>query len=296
MVSGCCGRPAFLGRVAAAPAGSVRAGQLRAGVRRRRPRALHAQLARRRDARRRPVRARGVARRLRDGAPLAAGRLLVVASVVALMVPVTALLVPRFTLFSWVGVTDTWIPLLAPALLDVAAVRAPLRVGVPAHPQRAVRRLPAAGPHAVSDLAAGRDAARAARDGGGRRARLPRLVGQRPRPARLPLRSRPLHPAARPALAGRRSTGRTCRSCSPAPSSRRRPVGCCSSWHSAGSFTNSEVHIGSLADHAVARARRPLCGRRLWRRGRLRGRRARPVPRLRRPRGAECVPQGHGRL
>ena len=36
------------------------------------------------------------------------------------MVPVTALLVPRFTLFSWVGVTDTWIPLLAPALLGTS--------------------------------------------------------------------------------------------------------------------------------------------------------------------------------
>jgi multiple sugar transport system permease protein len=42
------------------------------------------------------------------------------ASFVALMVPVTALLVPRFTLFRWVGAIDTWIPLVAPALLGLS--------------------------------------------------------------------------------------------------------------------------------------------------------------------------------
>jgi multiple sugar transport system permease protein len=44
-------------------------------------------------------------------------RLLVAVSFVALMVPVTALLVPRFALFRTLGLTDTWVPLIAPALL-----------------------------------------------------------------------------------------------------------------------------------------------------------------------------------
>lgn len=46
-----------------------------------------------------------------------AARLLAVASVVALMVPVTALLVPRFVLYRLLGLTDTLVPLVAPALL-----------------------------------------------------------------------------------------------------------------------------------------------------------------------------------
>jgi multiple sugar transport system permease protein len=41
-------------------------------------------------------------------------------SVVALMVPLTALLVPRFTLFTWLGLTDTYVPLVAPALLGTS--------------------------------------------------------------------------------------------------------------------------------------------------------------------------------
>ncbi|HEX2416844.1 MAG TPA: carbohydrate ABC transporter permease [Micromonosporaceae bacterium] len=40
-----------------------------------------------------------------------------VVSLVALMVPATALLVPRFVLFRTLGLTDTLLPLLAPALL-----------------------------------------------------------------------------------------------------------------------------------------------------------------------------------
>jgi multiple sugar transport system permease protein len=36
------------------------------------------------------------------------------------MVPATALLVPRFTLYRWLGVTDTWVPLVAPALLGLS--------------------------------------------------------------------------------------------------------------------------------------------------------------------------------
>jgi multiple sugar transport system permease protein len=38
-------------------------------------------------------------------------------SFVALMVPVTALLVPRFAMFRWLGLTDTWVPLVASALI-----------------------------------------------------------------------------------------------------------------------------------------------------------------------------------
>ena len=48
------------------------------------------------------------------------GRALVGVSLVALMVPATALLVPRFTLFRWLGLTDTWVPLVAPALLGTS--------------------------------------------------------------------------------------------------------------------------------------------------------------------------------
>jgi multiple sugar transport system permease protein len=46
--------------------------------------------------------------------------ILVGLSFAALMVPVTALLVPRFTLFRWLGLTDTWAPLVAPALLGLS--------------------------------------------------------------------------------------------------------------------------------------------------------------------------------
>jgi len=62
-------------------------------------------------------------------------RLVVVASVVALMIPATALIVPRFTLFRALGVTDTYVPLVAPALLATS----PLYVLVFAW---AFRRLP----------------------------------------------------------------------------------------------------------------------------------------------------------
>ena len=50
---------------------------------------------------------------------LLAGRarvVLLTLSFVALMIPVTALIVPRFTLYRWLGLTDTWVPLVAPAL------------------------------------------------------------------------------------------------------------------------------------------------------------------------------------
>jgi multiple sugar transport system permease protein len=54
---------------------------------------------------------------------LIAGRarsVLIGLSFAALMIPVTALLVPRFTLFRWLGLTDTWVPLIAPALLGLS--------------------------------------------------------------------------------------------------------------------------------------------------------------------------------
>jgi len=45
---------------------------------------------------------------------------LVAASLAALVVPLTALVVPRFVLYSTLGVTDTWLPLVAPALLGMS--------------------------------------------------------------------------------------------------------------------------------------------------------------------------------
>jgi multiple sugar transport system permease protein len=42
---------------------------------------------------------------------------LVALSLVSLMIPVTALLVPRFAMFSWLGLTNTYVPLIAPALI-----------------------------------------------------------------------------------------------------------------------------------------------------------------------------------
>ena len=44
----------------------------------------------------------------------------VAASLVALMVPATALLVPRFAIFRFLGLTDTLVPLIAPALLGTS--------------------------------------------------------------------------------------------------------------------------------------------------------------------------------
>ncbi|XTZ16882.1 carbohydrate ABC transporter permease [Micromonospora echinospora] len=44
----------------------------------------------------------------------------VVASLVALMVPATALLVPRFAIFRVLGLTDTLVPLVAPALVGTS--------------------------------------------------------------------------------------------------------------------------------------------------------------------------------
>jgi len=41
-------------------------------------------------------------------------------SFAALMVPATALLVPRFAIFRALGLTDTWAPLVAPALLGLS--------------------------------------------------------------------------------------------------------------------------------------------------------------------------------
>jgi len=48
-----------------------------------------------------------------------AARALVALSLIALMVPVTALLVPRFVLFKTLGVTNTYVPLVAPALMGL---------------------------------------------------------------------------------------------------------------------------------------------------------------------------------
>jgi multiple sugar transport system permease protein len=54
---------------------------------------------------------------------LLAGRaraVLIGVSFAALMVPATALFVPRFALFRWLGLTDTWVPLIAPALMGLS--------------------------------------------------------------------------------------------------------------------------------------------------------------------------------
>jgi multiple sugar transport system permease protein len=45
---------------------------------------------------------------------------LVAISLVSLMVPLTALLVPRFALFRSLGLTDTYVPLVAPALIGTS--------------------------------------------------------------------------------------------------------------------------------------------------------------------------------
>ena len=42
------------------------------------------------------------------------------ASLVALMVPMTALLVPRFVIFRYLGMIDTYWPLIAPALMGTS--------------------------------------------------------------------------------------------------------------------------------------------------------------------------------
>lgn len=52
--------------------------------------------------------------------PRRAASAIIVASLAALMVPVTALLVPRFVLFRSVGLIDTYVPLVAPALLGMS--------------------------------------------------------------------------------------------------------------------------------------------------------------------------------
>ena len=52
--------------------------------------------------------------------PSRPARVLVGASLLALMVPLTALLVGRFTMFAWLGMTDTWLPLIAPALIGTS--------------------------------------------------------------------------------------------------------------------------------------------------------------------------------
>ena len=52
--------------------------------------------------------------------PRTAAGWLVAVSLVSLMVPITALLVPRFAIFSWLGLTNTYVPLIAPALIGMS--------------------------------------------------------------------------------------------------------------------------------------------------------------------------------
>lgn len=44
-------------------------------------------------------------------------KILIVVSLVAMMIPVSALWIPRFVMFKWIGLTDTLVPLMAPALM-----------------------------------------------------------------------------------------------------------------------------------------------------------------------------------
>jgi multiple sugar transport system permease protein len=54
--------------------------------------------------------------------PRRLARLLIAASLSALMVPLTALLVPRFAIFRTLGLTDTLVPLIAPSLVATSPV------------------------------------------------------------------------------------------------------------------------------------------------------------------------------
>jgi multiple sugar transport system permease protein len=54
--------------------------------------------------------------------PRRLARALIAASFVALMVPLTALLVPRFAIFRSLGLTDTLVPLIAPALVAMSPI------------------------------------------------------------------------------------------------------------------------------------------------------------------------------
>lgn len=56
--------------------------------------------------------------------PRKARLVVIVASVVGLMVPATALLVPRFAIFRLLGLTDTLVPLIAPALVGTSPLYA----------------------------------------------------------------------------------------------------------------------------------------------------------------------------
>lgn len=52
--------------------------------------------------------------------PARPARLLLGVSLAALMIPLTAMLVGRFSIFAWLGVTDTYLPLVAPALIGTS--------------------------------------------------------------------------------------------------------------------------------------------------------------------------------
>ncbi len=56
--------------------------------------------------------------------PARLSRAVIAASLVALMVPVTALLVPRFAVFRVLGLTDGFVPLVAPALIATSPLYA----------------------------------------------------------------------------------------------------------------------------------------------------------------------------
>ena len=87
----------------------------------RKPRAPDAELADRRPAERALERPSCLVGRVRHPRlPLPQARLMVGVSLLALMVPLTAMLVGRFTIFAWLGVTDTFVPLIASSLIGTS--------------------------------------------------------------------------------------------------------------------------------------------------------------------------------
>jgi multiple sugar transport system permease protein len=52
--------------------------------------------------------------------PRRLARTILAASLVTLMIPLTALLVPRFAIFAWLGLTNTYVPLVASAVMATA--------------------------------------------------------------------------------------------------------------------------------------------------------------------------------
>ena len=150
-------------------------------------------------------------------------RIVAAVTIGAAMVPTTALLVGRFGLFRALGVTDTLLPLMAPALLG----ESPFHVLFYLWAFRRIsagdlRRRPPRGDERARRLLEGGHAARQADHARRRRVQLRRPVGCLHRAARLPVRSRPVHRPDGSRHAGQPRPDATSRCCWPAPSRRWR--------------------------------------------------------------------------